>query len=71
MVCMLTERLKMFTANWLIVCLSIRTMQMEVSFPVYDKKDKTSNYRTIDGLCFLSDDVVGKFMLVFISSMPL
>ncbi|XP_031427374.1 leucine-rich repeat and WD repeat-containing protein 1 isoform X2 [Clupea harengus] len=35
-----------------------RTMQMEVTFPAYGKKDKTNNYRTIDGLCFLSDDVV-------------
>lgn len=35
-----------------------RKMQMEVTFPVYEKKDKTNNYRTIDGLCFLSDGVV-------------
>ncbi|KAL2095004.1 hypothetical protein ACEWY4_009723 [Coilia grayii] len=35
-----------------------RTMQMEITFPVYEKRDKTNNYRTIDGLCFLSDDVV-------------
>jgi len=35
-----------------------RTMQMEITFPVYAKRDKTNNYRTIDGLSFLSDDVV-------------
>ncbi|XP_063060052.1 leucine-rich repeat and WD repeat-containing protein 1 [Engraulis encrasicolus] len=35
-----------------------RTMQMEITFPVYEKRDKTNNYRTIDGLSFLSDDVV-------------
>ncbi|XP_076130420.1 leucine-rich repeat and WD repeat-containing protein 1 [Alosa pseudoharengus] len=35
-----------------------RTMQMEITFPVYEKKDKTNNFRTIDGFCFLSDDVV-------------
>ncbi|XP_062391535.1 leucine-rich repeat and WD repeat-containing protein 1 [Sardina pilchardus] len=35
-----------------------RSMQMEITFPVYEKKDKTNNFRTIDGFCFLSDDVV-------------
>ncbi|XP_030648825.1 leucine-rich repeat and WD repeat-containing protein 1 [Chanos chanos] len=32
--------------------------KMEIVFPVYKKKDKTGDYRTIDGLGFLSDDIV-------------
>ncbi len=33
---------------------------MEIVFPIYKKKDKKNTYRTIDGLSFLSDDIVGE-----------
>ncbi|XP_072550096.1 leucine-rich repeat and WD repeat-containing protein 1 [Salminus brasiliensis] len=35
-----------------------RSEEMEIVFPVYKKKDKNSDYRTIDGLSFLTDDIV-------------
>uniref|UniRef100_A0A8C2CGF1 Leucine-rich repeats and WD repeat domain containing 1 n=1 Tax=Cyprinus carpio TaxID=7962 RepID=A0A8C2CGF1_CYPCA len=35
-----------------------RNEEMEIVFPVYKKKDKKNTYRTIDGLSFLSDDIV-------------
>ncbi|XP_039518441.1 leucine-rich repeat and WD repeat-containing protein 1 isoform X2 [Pimephales promelas] len=35
-----------------------RNEEMEVVFPIYKKNDKKNNYRTIDGLSFLSDDIV-------------
>ncbi|KAL7838495.1 hypothetical protein AOLI_G00268990 [Acnodon oligacanthus] len=34
-----------------------RSEEMEIVFPVYKKKDK-NDYRTIDGLSFLTDDIV-------------
>lgn len=37
-----------------------RNEEMEIVFPVYKKKDKKNTYRTIDGLSFLSDDIVGE-----------
>lgn len=33
---------------------------MEITFPIYKKEDKDHDYHTIDGLSFLTDDVVGK-----------
>lgn len=35
-----------------------RNEEMEIVFPIYKKKDKKNSYRTIDGLSFLSDDIV-------------
>ncbi|XP_062341344.1 leucine-rich repeat and WD repeat-containing protein 1 [Osmerus eperlanus] len=35
-----------------------RSAEYEVTFPVYDKEDKDTDYHTIDGLAFLSDDIV-------------
>ncbi|KAF5898332.1 leucine-rich repeat and WD repeat-containing protein 1 isoform X1 [Clarias magur] len=35
-----------------------RAEEMEIVFPVYKKRNKDSNYRTIDGLSFLTEDVV-------------
>ncbi|KAL6463459.1 hypothetical protein MHYP_G00278500 [Metynnis hypsauchen] len=35
-----------------------RSEEMEIVFPVYKKKDKKNDYRTIDGLSFLTDDIV-------------
>lgn len=35
-----------------------RWTQMEVTFPVYEEEDAEHNYHTVDGLAFLSDDVV-------------
>ena len=37
-----------------------RSEEMEIVFPVYKKKDKKNDYRTIDGLSFLTDDIVGE-----------
>ena len=33
---------------------------MEITFPIYEQEDKDHSYRTIDGLGFLTDDIVGK-----------
>lgn len=33
---------------------------MEITFPVYENKDKDHDYRTIDGLSFLTDDIIGE-----------
>ncbi|KAG7483785.1 hypothetical protein MATL_G00042080 [Megalops atlanticus] len=35
-----------------------RTPEIEITFPVYKKEDKDNHYRTIDGLGFLTDDIV-------------
>ncbi|XP_066516628.1 leucine-rich repeat and WD repeat-containing protein 1 [Hoplias malabaricus] len=35
-----------------------RSAEMEIVFPVYKKKEKNCDYRTIDGLSFLTDDIV-------------
>ncbi|MEQ2254154.1 hypothetical protein ILYODFUR_000746 [Ilyodon furcidens] len=35
-----------------------RSKEMEITFPIYKEEDKQHNYHTIDGLSFLSDDVV-------------
>nr|XP_055056471.1 leucine-rich repeat and WD repeat-containing protein 1 isoform X1 [Misgurnus anguillicaudatus] len=35
-----------------------RNEEMEIVFPIYKKKEKNNSYRTIDGLSFLSDDIV-------------
>ncbi|XP_018597602.1 leucine-rich repeat and WD repeat-containing protein 1 [Scleropages formosus] len=35
-----------------------RSADMEVTFPAYKKEDKHTDYHTIDGLAFLTDDVV-------------
>ncbi|KAJ7997006.1 hypothetical protein DPEC_G00224430 [Dallia pectoralis] len=35
-----------------------RSEDMEITFPVYAKEDKDCNYHTIDGLAFLTDDIV-------------
>ncbi|XP_015222778.2 leucine-rich repeat and WD repeat-containing protein 1 [Lepisosteus oculatus] len=35
-----------------------RSSEFEILFPVYAKEDKENNYRTIDGMAFLSDDVI-------------
>ncbi|KAK0148765.1 Leucine-rich repeat and WD repeat-containing protein 1 [Merluccius polli] len=35
-----------------------RTPAMEITFPVYEQEDKDHNYHTIDGLSFLTDDIV-------------
>ncbi|XP_070839492.1 leucine-rich repeat and WD repeat-containing protein 1 [Chaetodon trifascialis] len=35
-----------------------RSKDMEITFPIYKKEDKDHDYHTIDGLSFLTDDVV-------------
>ncbi|XP_061608966.1 leucine-rich repeat and WD repeat-containing protein 1 [Phyllopteryx taeniolatus] len=35
-----------------------RSKEAEVTFPVYEKEDKDLNYHTVDGLSFLTDDIV-------------
>ncbi|KAK5858194.1 hypothetical protein PBY51_002358 [Eleginops maclovinus] len=35
-----------------------RSKEMEITFPVYKKEDKDHDYHTIDGLSFLTDDIV-------------
>lgn len=37
-----------------------RTKEMEITFPIYKKEDKDHDYHTIDGLSFLTDDIVGE-----------
>lgn len=39
----------------------IRSKEMEITFPIYKKEDKDHDYHTIDGLSFLTDDIVGKW----------
>lgn len=38
-----------------------RSKEMEITFPIYKKEDKDHDYHTIDGLSFLTDDIVGKW----------
>lgn len=33
---------------------------MEITFPIYKKENKERDYHTVDGLSFLSDDIVGE-----------
>lgn len=40
-------------------CFLSRSKEVEVTFPIYEE-DKDHVYRTIDGLSFLTDDIVGK-----------
>ncbi|KAK9536782.1 hypothetical protein VZT92_006543 [Zoarces viviparus] len=35
-----------------------RTEEMEITFPIYKKEDKYHDFHTIDGLSFLTDDIV-------------
>ncbi|XP_057677166.1 leucine-rich repeat and WD repeat-containing protein 1 isoform X2 [Corythoichthys intestinalis] len=35
-----------------------RSIEAEVTFPVYKNEDKDLNYHTVDGLAFLTDDIV-------------
>ncbi|XP_029030393.1 leucine-rich repeat and WD repeat-containing protein 1 [Betta splendens] len=35
-----------------------RLKDMEITFPIYKKEDKDKSYHTVDGLSFLTDDVV-------------
>ncbi|XP_040907300.1 leucine-rich repeat and WD repeat-containing protein 1 [Toxotes jaculatrix] len=35
-----------------------RLKEMEITFPIYKKEDKDHDYHTIDGLSFLTDDIV-------------
>ncbi|CAL8275959.1 unnamed protein product [Arctogadus glacialis] len=35
-----------------------RAAEMEITFPIYKQEDKDHSYRTIDGLGFLTDDIV-------------
>ncbi|XP_034406722.1 leucine-rich repeat and WD repeat-containing protein 1 isoform X2 [Cyclopterus lumpus] len=35
-----------------------RAKEMEITFPIYKKEDKDHDYHTIDGLSFLTDDIV-------------
>ncbi|XP_029925685.1 leucine-rich repeat and WD repeat-containing protein 1 isoform X2 [Myripristis murdjan] len=35
-----------------------RSKEMEVTFPIYKEQDKDHDYRTIDGLRFVTDDIV-------------
>ncbi|XP_078122433.1 leucine-rich repeat and WD repeat-containing protein 1 isoform X2 [Sander vitreus] len=35
-----------------------RSEEMEITFPIYKKEDKHHDYHTIDGLSFLTDDIV-------------
>ncbi|XP_017275394.1 leucine-rich repeat and WD repeat-containing protein 1 isoform X2 [Kryptolebias marmoratus] len=37
---------------------SNRSKLMEITFPIYKKEDKEHDYHTIDGLSFLTDDIV-------------
>lgn len=33
---------------------------MEITFPIYKKETKGRDYHTVDGLSFLTDDIVGE-----------
>ncbi|XP_034033700.1 leucine-rich repeat and WD repeat-containing protein 1 isoform X2 [Thalassophryne amazonica] len=35
-----------------------RSKVMEITFPLYEKEDKDHNYHTVDGLSFVTDDIV-------------
>ncbi|XP_062289242.1 leucine-rich repeat and WD repeat-containing protein 1 isoform X1 [Scomber scombrus] len=35
-----------------------RSKEMEITFPIYKKEDKDNDYHTVDGLSFLTDDIV-------------
>ncbi|TKS83239.1 Leucine-rich repeat and WD repeat-containing protein 1 ORC-associated protein [Collichthys lucidus] len=35
-----------------------RSKEMEITFPIYKKEDKDHDYHTVDGLSFLTDDIV-------------
>nr|XP_043904492.1 leucine-rich repeat and WD repeat-containing protein 1 isoform X1 [Solea senegalensis]XP_043904493.1 leucine-rich repeat and WD repeat-containing protein 1 isoform X1 [Solea senegalensis] len=35
-----------------------RSNEMEITFPIYEREDKDHDYHTVDGLSFLSDDIV-------------
>ncbi|XP_053187249.1 leucine-rich repeat and WD repeat-containing protein 1 [Scomber japonicus] len=35
-----------------------RCKEMEITFPIYKKEDKDNDYHTVDGLSFLTDDIV-------------
>nr|XP_057943219.1 leucine-rich repeat and WD repeat-containing protein 1 isoform X2 [Doryrhamphus excisus] len=35
-----------------------RSKEVEITFPVYEKEDKDHDYHTVDGLSFLTDDIV-------------
>lgn len=35
-----------------------RLKELEITFPIYRKEDKEHDYHTVDGLCFLTDDIV-------------
>ncbi|XP_070699871.1 leucine-rich repeat and WD repeat-containing protein 1 [Pempheris klunzingeri] len=35
-----------------------RCKEMEITFPIYQKEDKDHDYHTVDGLSFLTDDIV-------------
>ncbi|CAJ1063343.1 leucine-rich repeat and WD repeat-containing protein 1 isoform X2 [Xyrichtys novacula] len=37
---------------------SKRSKEMEITFPIYEKEDKDTDYHIIDGLKFLTDDIV-------------
>ncbi|KAJ3589863.1 hypothetical protein NHX12_010704 [Muraenolepis orangiensis] len=39
-------------------CSKKRTAEMEITFPIYEQAVKKYSYRTIDGLSFLTDDIV-------------
>ncbi|XP_078786943.1 leucine-rich repeat and WD repeat-containing protein 1 isoform X3 [Oryzias latipes] len=35
-----------------------RSMDMEITFPIYEKEDEDHEYHTVDGMSFLNDDLV-------------
>ncbi|KAF7206837.1 leucine-rich repeat and WD repeat-containing protein 1 isoform X3 [Nothobranchius furzeri] len=35
-----------------------RSNEMEITFPIYEEEDKEHDYHTIDGLSFLTDDII-------------
>lgn len=41
-------------------CFLSRSKEVEITFPIYEE-DKDHVYHTIDGLSFLTDDIVGKW----------
>ncbi|CAJ0941856.1 unnamed protein product [Ranitomeya imitator] len=44
-----------------------RSYEVEFNFPIYNKESKDSDFHIVDGLSFLSDDLVGKFYKTYVN----
>lgn len=47
---------------WMRTVLFSRSKQMEITFPIYKKENKERDYHTVDGLSFLTEDIVGEYI---------